>query len=339
LIRTGDFPRAERVLTEALEAARAAGDRRLELRTIIEREFYRAFTDPAGTVEEVVTVADEVIPLLEDLGDDLGLAKAWWLKSEVHMNAGRWGARAGNLERALEHARRAGDTNEQANLASLLVQALYYGPTPVPQAIGRCERFLAESEDRLLRASITSSLAGLRAMRGDFEEARRLHRQAWSLYEELGQRFRVAARSLVAAEIETLAGRSDEAANLLRWGFGELQKMGITSVMSTIAAFLADALAGQGLDDEALHYSMVSEQEAAEVDVVTQVMWRVARAKVEKDDGLAREAVRLAETTDHPDLKARALAARGDIDAARRIYEAKGNVAAVARLATPVLPS
>jgi class 3 adenylate cyclase/tetratricopeptide (TPR) repeat protein len=339
LMRTGDLPEAERVLAQAQEAAHAAGDRRLELRTTIEREFHRAFTDPEGSGEEIAAVAADVIPLLEELGDDLGLAKAWWLKSEVHMNACRWGARAENLERALEHARRAGDTNEQANLASLLVQALYYGSTPVPEAIRRSEQFLAESDDRLLKASITSSLGGLRAMQGDFEEARRLHQDAWSVYEELGQRFRIAARSLVAAEIETLAGRPDAAANLLRWGFGEVQEMGITSVMSTIAAYLADALAAQGSDDEALHYSMLSEQHAAHVDVATQVMWRVVRAKVERDDGLGREAVRLAETTDHPDLKARALAGGGEIDAARKIYEAKGNVAAAARLATPVLPS
>jgi tetratricopeptide (TPR) repeat protein len=339
LMRTGDLPEADRVLAEAQEAAHAAGDRRLELRTTIEREFHRAFTDPEGSVEEIAAVAADVIPLLEELGDDLGLAKAWWLKSEVHMNACRWGARAENLERALEHARRAGDTNEQANLASLLVQALYYGPTPVPEAIRRCEQFLAESEDRLLKASITSSLGGLRAMQGDFQEARRLHRYAQSLYEELGQRFRVAARSLVAAEIETLAGRIDEAAAILRWGFDEVKKMGITSVMSTIAAYLGDALAGLGSDDEALRYSMLSEQHAAKGDVATQVMWRVARAKVKRDDSLGREAVRLAEATDHPDLKARAHAGSGEIDAARRIYEVKGNVAAAARLATPVLPS
>jgi hypothetical protein len=115
--------------------------------------------------------------------------------------------------------------------------------------------------------------------------------------------------------------------------------MGITSVMSTIGAYLADALAGLGLDDEALRYSLLSEQHAAKGDVATQVIWRVVRAKVEKDDSLGREAVRLAETTDHPDLKARALAGHGEIEAARHIYEAKGNVAAAARLATPVLPS
>jgi class 3 adenylate cyclase/tetratricopeptide (TPR) repeat protein len=347
LIRTGDFPRAERVLTEALEAARTAGDRRLELRTVIDREFFRTFTMPEGSVEELVAVADEVIPLLEDLKDDLGLAKAWWLKSEVHVNACRWGERAENLERALEHARKAGDASEQSNLALVLVQAVYYGPTPVDEAIARSEELLAERpDDRSMKASITSSIAGLRAMQGNFKEARRLQVEARSVDEELGQRFRIAARSLVAAEIEALEGNPDEAAAILRWALGELEEMGITSVMSTMGAFLADALAAQGEKHEAIRHSRLSEERAADEDVVTQVMWRIARARASGDENLARQAIRLAEPTDYPDLKARAFLALAQISGdssfrgrALAEYEAKGNVAAAARLADAALPS
>jgi ATP/maltotriose-dependent transcriptional regulator MalT len=288
-----------------------------------------------------------VIPLLEELEDDLGLAKAWWLKSEVHVNACRWGERAQNLERALEHARRAGDASEQSTLASQLVQAVYYGSTPVNEAIARCEDVLADRpDDRSLRAAVTGSIAGLSAMKGDFAEARRLQRNAQALHEELGQRFRVAARSLVAAEIESLAGRRQEAIDVLRWGVGELQAMGITSAMSTIAAFLAESLALEQSVEEALHYSRLSEEQAAEVDIVTQVMWRAARSRVEGDTDLATEAVGMAMATDYPDLKARALLALAQVsgDASyRRLavehYERKGNLAAVARVASPILPS
>jgi ATP/maltotriose-dependent transcriptional regulator MalT len=292
-----------------------------------------------------VVVADEVIPLLEELGDDLGLAKAWWLKSEVHVNACRWGERAKNLERALEHARKAGDSSEQSTLATFLMQALYYGPTPVDEAIARGENLLAERpDDRSLRASITGGIAGLNAMRGDFDEARRLQADARALYEALGQRFRIALWSLVAAEIEGLAGEPEAATAILRWAFQELEDMGWTSVMSTMAAFLADALGPES--DEALHYSRLSEELAADEDVVTQVMWRIARARASGDEELARQAVRLAEPTDYPDLKARAFLALGDVarDPASRQravaeYERKGNVAAIARLVAFELPS
>jgi class 3 adenylate cyclase/tetratricopeptide (TPR) repeat protein len=345
LIRTGDFPRAERALTEALAAANAAGDRRLELRTTIDREFFRAFTKPEVSVEEIVAVADEAIPLLEDLDDDLGLARAWWLKSEVHVNACRWGERAKNLERALEHARKAGDTSEQSTLASFLVQALYYGPTPVDEAITRAEALLADRpDDRSLKASITGASAGLHAMRGDFDRAHRLQADARALYEELGQRFRLALWSLVTAEIEALAGQREEAAAILRGAYDDLEDMGWTSVMSTMAAFLADALAPD--TDEALRYSLLSEELAADGDVVTQVMWRVARARATNDNNLAADAVRLAKPTDYPDLKARAFLAlaevAGDPTIRRRAaaeYERKGNVAALTRLIARELPS
>jgi class 3 adenylate cyclase/tetratricopeptide (TPR) repeat protein len=347
LMRTGDFGRAEPVLDQALEAAQSAGDQGLELRTLIEREFFRAFTNPEGAVDEIVAVADSAIPLLEELGDDLGLAKAWWLKSETHVNACRWGERADNLERALGYARKAGDENELSTLASQLVQALYYGPTPAEEAIARCEELLAERpDDRSLNASITGAIAGLTAMRGDFEEARNLQAAARALHEELGQRFRIAARSFVGADIETLAGRPHEATTILRWAFDELQDMGILSVMSTMAAFLADSLASEGDDSEALRYSQLSREHAAAEDIVTQAMWRLARAKAAREPDLAREAVRLVEATDYPDLKARALLATwqvaGDSDARQRAvaeYDRKGNVAAIARLAAQALPS
>lgn len=340
LMRTGDFHRAERVLTDALAAAQAAGDRRLELRTLIEREFFRVFTSPEESGEDIAAVADTAIPLLEQIGDHLGLAKAWWLKSEVHLSACRWAARAENLERALAHARTADDKSEQSALASQLALALYCGPTPVDEAIERCERMLNElPDDRSLRASVTGTIAGLRAMQGDFDQARRLQAAARALHEQLGQRFRLATRSLIAADVEKLAGNPIEAMRILRWAFGELQEMGITSVMSTVAAFLADALAGEGSIDEAVHYSEFSQQHAAPVDVATQVMWRVARANAVDDLALARGAVRLAAPTDYLEVRARALLAAGDADAAAREYARKGNTAAVARITAAVKSS
>jgi hypothetical protein len=68
-------------------------------------------------------------------------------------------------------------------------------------------------------------------------------------------------------------------------------------------------------------------------------MWRIARAKSSGDAALAREALELARPTDYPDLKARAHLAVGDREAAVVEYEAKGNRAALARLAAIPAPS
>jgi ATP/maltotriose-dependent transcriptional regulator MalT len=342
------------VLNEAVEAAASVGDRRVELRAFIEREFCRSFTSPEGSALEDSTVAEQVIPEMEALDDNLGLAKAWWLKSEPDLNACRWGARTAALERALEHARRSGAAIEVAAITSLHAQGLHYGPTPVPEAIDRCERYLAESSgNRSLEASVTGVLGGLRAMQGDFDRARSLHAHARSIYEELGQRFRlVNVSSLLAAEIEEFAGQTGAAVAILRNAFETVREMGAMSTTATIAAFLADALCLDGRLEEADEAARFSEEHAPASDVVTQVLWRSARARAvravepETAQALARHAAAAARQTDYPDLEGRALRSLAEVlgpgdeqssllAEARRIYERKGNVAAAARLPAP----
>jgi ATP/maltotriose-dependent transcriptional regulator MalT len=360
LMRAGDFDRADSVLTEALEAASAAGDRRLELRTEIERQFFREFTKPEGSADEILGVTDRVIPLLQELDDDLGLSKAWWLRSEADVRACRWGARADALERALEHARRAGDAQEEATIVSLLAQALYYGPTQVEDAIRRCETFLEQAgEERSVLAAMQSTLAGLRAMQGDFAQARRLWSEAEAVYDDLGLRLRRVVRSLIAAEVESLAENVDGAVEGLSAAYDAATEMHARSVSATIAAFLADALCDKQSHAEAERFSEVTEREAGGDDLVAQVLWRSSRARALAErgsgaaaDALAREAVRLAEPTDFPDLRARALLAHAAVLAAAgrpaeatelrhragALYEGKGNVVA-ARKATHLAAS
>ena len=91
-----------------MSAAQAAGDDRLEMRALIEREFFKVFTaqEVSSSVPEVTARA---MPVFEEAGDHLGLARAWRLRGEVAVLGGHWGARVETLERALEYARQAGD--------------------------------------------------------------------------------------------------------------------------------------------------------------------------------------------------------------------------------------
>ena len=354
LMLAGDFEEAGPILAEAAECAEAVGDRRLQLRIAIEQEFFRTFTEPEGSALDDSSVADRTIPLLEELGDDRGLARAWLLKSEADVNACRWGARAEALERALEHARKGGDTGSVGGLTFNHASALYYGRTPVSDAIERCEQYLAEHpDDRLVQASVNMVLAGLRAMQGDFDEARSLYSGARGIHEELGRRFRIATvGSILAAEIEELAGQPAEAVSILGWAYDTVREMGAMSATATVAAFLADALSVDGRNAESLERSKFAEENAPESDVVTQVLWRMARARAlaESDpkaaQAFARDALAMARETDYPDLEARALICLahtvgfGEEQAsllaeAKRLYEAKGNLAAVARLPAP----
>ena len=351
LMRSGDFTRAAETLTAAQETAVATGDRQLELRTTIEHEFFRLFTSPEGSALDDSHVADEVIPELEALGDDVGLARAWWLKSEADVNACRWGARAHALEQALEHARRSGEGVEIATITGNHANALYFGPTPVEEAVARCERYLVENADnRALEASVTGVLGGLSAMLGDFDRARSLQATAREIYEDLGLRIRLAVTSsLLGADIELFAGEPREAVAILRRAYADVQQIGAMSLTATMAGFLADALSQDGEHEEADELAGFSEAHAPASDIVTQVLWRTARARARAEEQsaeaepLARHAATLARDTDYPDIKARAFTCLGQVVGpggeqaslfaeAREAWERKGNVSAVARL-------
>jgi class 3 adenylate cyclase/tetratricopeptide (TPR) repeat protein len=347
LMRSGGFASAEGALEEALALARSNGDRRLELRALIEREFFRIFTNAETPAEEITRIAQEAIPALEALGDDAGVAKAWHLLSEPPVNACRWGERAAALERALEYARRAGDSREAARATGSLMQAIQLGPTPVDAAIDRAHLFLHESEgDRLITASILTSLAVLLAMRGEFADARAQWARAQALWDELGMTHHRAIRAIDASAIELLAGDAGAAERELRTGYRMLEEIGDVHVRPTIAAYLAAALAQEGRSADARELAHFAESHAWEDDIVTQVMWRVARAQVRPPAGetaeaeqLAREAVEMATPTDFLDLQATALLALARVlgeagspesakvaGRAQAVYERKGNI-------------
>jgi tetratricopeptide (TPR) repeat protein len=347
-LRAGNFTGAEATLGRAAAAAERRGDRRAGLRAALELEFLASFTAPAEARE--VAAAEHLMPELEAVGDHLGLAKAWWLRSEGDALACRWSARAVALEQALAHAQRAADAHDEVGtITALLAQALYYGPTPADEAITRCEELLrGAGGDRPLRAALTSTLAGLYAMRGDLELGRSSFADAVAVYDELGLRFRRAARAHIGAQIALLGDEPAEAERELRTALDTLAEIGARGVHTTLGAVLADILSELGRDDEAEELAREVAGAVAQDDLAPQVLWRVALARVHAHRGevveaetLAGEALDLTATVDFPDLRARALTAAAEVtgdsqllDQACDVYEAKGNTAAAARVRT-----
>ena len=174
-----------------------------------------------------------------------------------------------------------------------------------------------------------------------------------AVYEELGLRFRRAVRSLVGAQIEILADDLAAAESELRTGYSMLEEMGERGARSTVAGLLADVVALGGLDDEAERFAEIARTTAADADVMPQVLWRRALARVAVRQGLkssaetlAREAVALADQTDSHDFRAATLMVLADVlrgsgkaeeasavnADARRLYELKGNLAVLRAL-------
>jgi ATP/maltotriose-dependent transcriptional regulator MalT len=355
-METGEFAWAEMFLDDAVEAAAATGDARLEAGAVLTRLLVRHPTaeDLDAWREEVEREAKRAIERLE--GDESAhaeLAKAWRLLGFVHGTVLRYGEAAEAVQRATEHARLAGDARQEARSASAYTLAALHGPTPVPEAIARSERLLAQGlATRQAEGLVLCVLAHLRAMQGDFDEARELYTRARALLEELGVAVVAAWTSLESSAVEMLAGEPARAEERLRPDYEALTNMGEKFFLPLLTALLARSVLAQGRPEEAAEIAGTVIELAAEDDIEPQALSRGVRARILASEGkldeaerLAREAVELMRKTDAPVKQGDALldlaevlvksgqtrAAQAVIEESKRLYESKQSTVAHAR--------
>src|SRR5205085_11381515 len=128
----------------------------------------RLLPDPEGAADAFLELTGEALPVFVQLGDDRARGRTWmltgWLHGGIHC---RYARSAVAAERALHHYRRSG-WPASACLAQLCA-ALCHGPTPVDEAIARCDELLGEVEDLAGEANVRAFLGALEGMRGRFE--------------------------------------------------------------------------------------------------------------------------------------------------------------------------
>jgi class 3 adenylate cyclase/tetratricopeptide (TPR) repeat protein len=293
LISVGEFGEADSHLVSALEVAEEVGDERLSAEVSVVRLFGRFLTDPEGWTDQVQRVATSAVEVLQRHGDHAGLAKTWRLLGSVHGLACQYGLAEEAVRQAIEEARAAGDRGEEfRNLPSYALTAAY-GPTPVPEAVARCEEILVECEGhKSSEALVHCALGHLRGLAGHFEEARAHFAISRATYDELGLAVHRAVVSLDSAPVEMLAGDHAAAARELEADLAVLQSLGDRNYVATTSALLAQCLGTLGRLDEAMSLTTLSESMSASDDVNSEVEWRSARAKVlarRGDQGTARE--------------------------------------------------
>jgi len=356
LVGVGELERAEALLVDTIEEAARAGARRTELRARLERLALEVHTSPTFEETELSEAAREAVPLFEREGDEEGLARAWSMLGYGHWAACRYAERAETLERALQHAQRARDIREQAEILNSLALSLVGGPKPVPEGIRRCEELRELSRGhRALEASLLGPLGSLYAQRGDFARARQLYAESKATFIDLGLKFRAALGTVFGGRIELLADNPAAAEQELRWGYGAFQAMGETYVFSTVAGLLAAALYEQERYEEVEQIATAAKEATAPNDVLSEILWRGPYAKVlarraasQRAEELAREAVALAQGTDalntHGDalidlaevlrILGRPLEGISTVEAGLHLYEAKENTVAAAKAQT-----
>jgi tetratricopeptide (TPR) repeat protein len=344
----GELRSASEVLQTALELA--AEDECVAARAQLELANLRQMLDTeTEATEELARAGEHAVAVFERLGDDRRLARALLRTADAYWLRCRVTEAEPLLERALKLAEGVGDMRELSHVRHGLARAAALGPMPAAAAVERCRGILEDARgDALTEAVAANALAYLEGMRGNFDEARGLALRSRTILEDLGFPLRGAVEGGLSGQLELLAGDPAAAEQILRAAHETLERLGERGNLSTIAAFLAEALCAQGEDDEAEQLTLESERAAAPDDVTSQVAWRTTRAKllahrgdVERAEALAREAVTRADETDWPSLRgearralAGALLAAGRKEAAAEVareavgvYEAKGNIA------------
>lgn len=315
LTEFGDFDRAEVLYVEMIDRARTQGDVGTELHARIAQARLRMLSDPEGWSERGLRLGKEATDVFARLGDELGLAESYDLIGHSHIQQVMVGPAEEAWEQAVLHARAAGSWRAQSMCFSWLALAARFGPTPVDEAVERCEAIFEESrDDRTIQAFVLDARAALEAMRGRFDDARAMVAQARAIYADLGLNVMGANLAQNSGYVEMLAGDAIAAEREFRLGYVALREMDEKGFLSTVAAQLAKALCAQGLLQEAQRFTEISEEAASRDDIQTQVLWRIARGLTLARLGRPREAVatcreaaQLAERTDNLDLRGEAL--------------------------------
>ncbi len=359
LFETGRVTQSTAILAASLDAARSLGDRALATRALVYLSSARLYADPAVGSAEMVEVARDAITTFEELDDVPGLAAAESLLGNALGREGHTEECHAALDRALVHADAVGNHIIRRDIIGNTVKRYHSGATPVSEAIRRLDALRASTRnDPILDRGVRRCLASLLAMDSRFSESRE-HLDATAELDEPDQTSLDLSSHWMIADAKELAGDVAGAeAALLRAFVSMREKEGGRPEGRTLraAACLALLYCDQERWDEAtecLRYGEEIDASEPPEGKIYAPLRLAARARVAAHDErlaealvLARRAVDLLARSDWLNDYARIWLAFAEVQRtaglheeaeasvadARRLYEAKGNVAAVARL-------
>jgi DNA-binding SARP family transcriptional activator/predicted ATPase len=354
LAELGQRPEARAVLEEAHGTATKIGDRGLAAHARVE-DAWHSHRHGVFDAEGVRATALDAIATFAELDDARGLAKGRNLLAiAFDTGQGQYRAALAELEHALLDAEACGDAFISNRVVTRLVMNLTAGPTPAEEAIRRCEELRrANRGGPVLGARIERCLSQLCAMAGRADEAREHERRASAVLDLLPYSEEAASRRFVA-NTHLLLGETAAAERqlLAMWDrFGATREQPRSYMSAFTATMLALLCCDAGEWDDAERW--LAHTEGFPVPAASPpgmlgpaVAARIAAHRGELGEALsaAHRAVELADRTDSLNWRARVWLAfaevlracdriedAGDaIETAIRLYEEKGNIAAVA---------
>jgi tetratricopeptide (TPR) repeat protein len=315
-----DLARADEVFARAVEAARAAGDPQLEARAALRRIPIRILQDMSADQAAELREAQRYVERFEGWHHDLGIAEARSVVATIRVWQGRMTDAEENLSLAIEHARRAGDHQQEAEALKWLALVIVEGPTPAEEG-GRLLDSIAERElNRRIQVAIDQLRVTLEAMRGNFAEGRRLIRRALALSAEQGDVLSLVSGHREAGHLERLAGDLSASEQQFRAAYDLAEGINDLGHLASVAPDLGDAVYELGRYEECLPLSEVGERLTIAGDVDAGTRWRQLRGKalarlgrIDEAIELATEAVELSRPTEYVLLRGHALFALAEV--------------------------
>jgi len=276
---------------ELLRTAEALGDPVTVLRARIRRLFLEL--NRGASMDGHLEPMEEAVEEAQRLGDPHLLVEAYRRLAILQMWRGDNRRGQELLRAAMDHAEASG-VPPVAETLYWIALLLLWGPTPVDEALRESARLteIADNTGRA-RAELLVAEGTLHALRGEFERGRELAVEGRAQLRELGLQVQYGSIGMPASMIEFLAGDLEEMDRILEEASDILFRAGERGYLSTVLALRGLALARLGRLDEAERLAAEARATGAEDDLITQVYWRVTQARV--------------------------LAARGDLEGARRL--------------------
>ncbi len=332
LADVGQVDRASAVLTVAQEQAEALGLTAAAASARIELSWLNIDLVPtASGLDALVADVTGDLARLSSAGDGAGKTRGWLFLGTVANIGGHRRTQVAAGETVLS-----GEPSSRRDFAvavSLVSGGMAEGPFGAQAVVDRVSELLDLAPgDPGLRAATLGPLALGHALSGQFAPARQRVAEARELVLALDKPWSQGMTALRSAQIEDLAGRPVAAERDARLAAECYRRIGESSHLSTVAAVLAHIVCSRDRLRETQELVDRCRALAGDEDVVSQILWRTAAARIALAQGRLDAAEELLDAAASRAAKTDLLVVKGDIHLIRAMQQRQlGNLADASR--------
>jgi class 3 adenylate cyclase/predicted ATPase len=279
LADAGELERGTGILTQLASRAEASGDVATAWRARIQLGIINRNMNTLSNVE-AVRIAEDAVAALTPVSDDAGLASAWRLAGQAYNTVGNMDGFEAAMQRALTHARRAGNVRLETECISWIGVSAFYSNRHIMEIRNICDGLLDAAQTPLQRTHARFWLAAVRGVTGELTEARLELEAARHTYGDLGLEWWRAGTATACAAIELHAGDPVIAEEILREADTVFRAAGDKAVRSSVLASLGIALCDQGRYEEAERVVAQSEAISSPEDAGDVLMLATLKARL-----------------------------------------------------------